>query len=150
MSVQIMYEIINRYTTESHIQVARAPASYPACPWFESLPTGSLSLRIRGFLDFSKCQNLPQNTQLLLSTFVCIHRLGLSGFISFNATYSRAVVTKECSADPEVSANCSQGIRGILLQWLLLKFTYFLKEQSFVKNNPETSLIGDMFISYGH
>jgi hypothetical protein len=50
MSVKTMYKIISRYTSESHIQVARTPASYPACPWFESLSRGSLSLRIRRFL----------------------------------------------------------------------------------------------------
>jgi len=64
---------------------------------------------------------------------------------------SKPVVPKMCSAERKGSAISSQGISGcISVMVTTLKFTYFfkLKDSCFVKNNSETSLIGDIFISY--
>jgi hypothetical protein len=53
-----------------------------------------------------------------------------------------------CSADP--FANISQGMRGNVSVMATLKFTHILfKGECLVRNNRETPLIRDTFISYG-
>jgi len=60
------------------------------------------------------------------------------------------VVPNVCSANPNGSANSSRGIREYVSVMATLILTYFLMKviMPFVKNNCETSLIGDMLNSY--
>ena len=54
-----------------------------------------------------------------------------------------------CSGDSKGSANNSHGFCGYIYVMATLKFTYFeMNDECFLKYNHETSLIGDVFISY--
>jgi hypothetical protein len=60
---------------------------------------------------------------------------------------SSSVVPKLCSADPLGSAKSSQGISGYVSEMDTLKrYLSF----NYRKSNRGTSLIGDVYISYGH
>ena len=58
------------------------------------------------------------------------------------------MVPKVYSGDSKGFANNSHGFRGYIYVMATLKFTYFEIKRCFLNYNHETSLIGDVFISY--
>jgi len=64
---------------------------------------------------------------------------------------SSPVVPKLCSVDPKGSAKSSQGISGYVSEIDTLKdYLFLIRGKLFVKSSRGTSLIGDVYISYGH